>query len=462
MKIIVLNGSPKGQISVTMQYVAFIQKKHPEHEFVILDIAQQIKHIESNAAAFHSIIADIAAADAVLWAFPLYVCLVHGNYKRFIELVAERKATAAFGGKHTAVLTTSIRFFDHTAHNYVQGICDDWAMKFYAAYSADMDDLFKAAERERLLRFAHGFLQAVQQDETAGQAYSPLVHDVEYLPAAEPVQVDTMGRKVVILTDAAGEEGEASLNRMLAYLTTVFNGQAQVVNLRALTMAGGCLGCLCCGYDNTCRYNGKDDFTAVYNSTLKTADVLIFAGSIRDRYLSSTWKTFFDRAFFNTHIPSFAGKQIGFLISGPLRQLPNLREILTAYTEWQQANLAGFVTDEDAGEPGKVDSLLRQLAGRSLEYAGDNYIKPLTFLGWGGRKIFRDEIWGAIRFPFAADHLYYKRHGLYDFPQQDYGVRLRNLVMGLFVKIPFIRKEIYEKQMIGKMVEPYKKLLAKL
>lgn len=461
MKIIVLNGSPKGPSSVTMQYVAFIQKKYPEHEFVIFNIAQQIKHIENNAAVFHNIIADIAAADAVLWAFPLYVCLVHGNYKRFIELVAERNAAAAFGGKPTAILTTSIRFFDHTAHNYVQGICDDWAMNFYAAYSADMGDLFQAAERERLLQFTRDFLQAVQQAAAATKAYLPLLHDVEYLPAAEPAPVDTMGRKVVILTDADGAEA-ISLNRMLAYLTAVFNGRAQVVNLRALTMAGGCLGCLRCGYDNTCRYDGKDDFTAVYNSTLKTADVLIFAGTIRDRYLSSAWKTFFDRAFFNTHIPSFAGKQIGFVISGPLRQLPNLREILTAYTEWQQANLAGFVTDEDAGEPGKVDRLLMQLAGRSLKYAGSNYIKPLTFLGWGGRKIFRDEIWGAIRFPFAADHQYYKKHGFYDFPQQDYGIRLRNLVMSLLVRLPFIRKEIYEQQMISKMVEPYKKLLAKL
>ena len=32
MKIIVLNGSPKGDISVTMQYVRFIQKKFPQHE----------------------------------------------------------------------------------------------------------------------------------------------------------------------------------------------------------------------------------------------------------------------------------------------------------------------------------------------------------------------------------------------------------------------------------------------
>ena len=30
MKIVVLNGSPKGDISVTMQYVAYLKKKFPE------------------------------------------------------------------------------------------------------------------------------------------------------------------------------------------------------------------------------------------------------------------------------------------------------------------------------------------------------------------------------------------------------------------------------------------------
>lgn len=156
------------------------------------------------------------------------------------------------------------------------------------------------------------------------------------------------------------------------------------------------------------------------------------------------------------------GKQIGFLISGPLRQLPNLRQIFTAYTEWQQANLVGIVTDEEAGDPGKVDRLLTQLAGRSIEYASSHYIKPPTFLGLGGHKIFRDEIWGNIRFPFIADHRYYKNHGIYDFPQKDYSVRLRNLLMSILVKLPFVRKEIYEKQLMSKMVEPYERLLAKL
>jgi hypothetical protein len=35
MKIVVLNGSPKGEYSVTLQYVHYIQKKFPGHEWKI-------------------------------------------------------------------------------------------------------------------------------------------------------------------------------------------------------------------------------------------------------------------------------------------------------------------------------------------------------------------------------------------------------------------------------------------
>ncbi|MEI6179819.1 MAG: hypothetical protein WCP31_03625 [Chloroflexales bacterium] len=34
-----------------------------------------------------------------------------------------------------------------------------------------------------------------------------------------------------------------------------------------------------------------------------TADVLVYAGQMVDRYLSARWKMFFDRIFFNTRTP---------------------------------------------------------------------------------------------------------------------------------------------------------------
>lgn len=460
MKIVVLNGSPKGEISVTMQYVGFIKKKFSQHELKILNIAQRSKQIESKAEVFHAIIEDIKEADGILWAFPLYVFLVHSQYKRFIELIGERSAEAAFKGKPAAILTTSIHFYDHTAHNYIHGICDDLDMNFYASYSAEMQDLFKEMEREKLCHFFQGFLEAIIRKAPAIKIYSPLhIQTTEYTPGTSLEPVDAYDKKIVIVTDE--EEGQRNLKQMVQRVAAHFTGQAEVINLHNVDIKGGCLGCIRCGYDNTCVYRGKDGFIDFYNNKLKTADILIFAGGIRDRYLSSLWKTFFDRGFFNTHIPSFMGKQIAFLVSGPLGQLSNLRQIMEAYAELQQANLVGIVSDEE-GNSQILDDLLRELAVRSVEYAKIQYIKPTTFLGLGGRKIFRDEIWGDLRFPFAADHQFYKDKGFYDFPQKDYAARMRNVIFGWMVKIPAVRKRIYNEMMIRKMVEPFQKLLNKL
>jgi len=83
-----------------MQYVHFIQKKFPQHELKILNVAQRIKKLEKNEQALQEIIDEVKASDGVLWAFPLYVFLVHAHYKRFIELIWEREVQDVFKGKH--------------------------------------------------------------------------------------------------------------------------------------------------------------------------------------------------------------------------------------------------------------------------------------------------------------------------------------------------------------------------
>jgi len=173
---------------------------------------------------------------------------------------------------------------------------------------------------------------------------------------------------------------------------------------------------------------GVADADVVINlPKLKMADVLVWAGMIQDRYLSSRWKMFFDRSFFNGHAPSVMGKQLGFIISGPLSQTPNLGQILEASVEIQHASLAGFVTDEYR-DSAQIDSLLQNLAKNLVRFADSSYIRPPTFLGVGGTKLFRDEIWGRLHFPFQADYRAYKKPGVFDFPQKEYKMRIQNAI----------------------------------
>lgn len=456
MRILVLNGSPKGEMSVTMQYVHYIQKEFPKHELEIVHIAQRLREIESDVGAFQSIIQRVRASDGVLWAFPLYIFLVHANYKRFIELIWERGVTDAFEDKYTAALSTSIHFFDHAAHNYIRAICDDLGMRYVAFLSAEMRDLLEEEGQADVVRFAGEFFRAIEEEAPTQRAYASLIkRDFEYRPGVGAGAVDADDRRVVVVTDA--EPDHANLTRMVKRFGDAFAHPIEVINLHELDIKGGCLGCLRCGYDYQCAYTGKDGYIDFYNTSLKVADVIVFAGAIKDRYLSAMWKTFFDRSFFNTHTPSLIGKQFGFIISGPLSQVPNLRQILRAYVEWQGSNLVGFVTDE-YGDSASIDRLLADLAERSVRLARKGYIRPATFLGVGGMKIFRDDVWGRLRTVFQADHRAYKEMGVYDFPQRDLGVRLLNGVATVLFKVSRIREAFMSRIKEG-MVQPYRRVI---
>jgi len=120
----------------------------------------------------------------------------------------------------------------------------------------------------------------------------------------------------------------------------------EVLALEDMGIKGGCMGCLKCGQANHCAWEGKDGFVDAFRSKVLTADLLVFAGTTRDRALSARWKAFLDRGFFNTHQSVLKGKQFLYLVSGPLSRLDNLRQTLHAYVEWQGGNLVDFVSDE--------------------------------------------------------------------------------------------------------------------
>lgn len=440
MKIVVLNGSPKGDASVTIHSVKYLQKKYPEHDFNILHIAKRIKGIERKRKTFDGIIEEIGAADGVLWAFPLYVMMVPASLKRFIELIYERGAEAAFSGKYTAAISTSVHFYDHIAHRYIQGISDDLDMKFVASFPADMMDLIDECEREWLTLFGEYFLSAIQNQYPTIKRFRPLVwRDFAYLPGEGSRSIDIGDKKALVVTDARPDED--NLHRMVARFCASSASEIEVVNLRDLKIVSSCIGCLQCGYDNECAFNERDDFAGFYREKVLKTDVLIFAGEMTDRYLSALWKTYFDRSFFMGHRPMLIGKQLGFIISGPLVENENLRENFEGYAGWQHANIIGFVTD-DVGDNEEIDTQLQELARQGIVFANSGYTQPLTFLGVGAHKVFRDEIWGRLRTVFQADHRAYKELGWYDFPMWDLPTHLMAAMGSVGMNIPKVREKI--------------------
>lgn len=451
MKIVVLNGSPKGEVSVTMQYVNYIQKRRPGHELKVLHISQAIRRIEREPVAWQEVMDEVRSSDGVLWATPVYYFLVPSQLKRFIELVRERQADGLFKGKYGAALITSLHCIDHTAMNYLTGISEDMGMRFAGGFTPGMDDLEIHQERTNLLNFADWFFHTIEAGLPTRRSFAPLNHDINaYRPAALADVPKTGSKKMVLLTDST--DSESNLGRMIDLFLRVLPNPVEVIDLGAVDIKGGCQGCIRCGYDNTCVY--QDGLKGFIQEKLIPAEAVIFAGTIKDRYLSSRCKMYFDRSFVFGHTPYLSGKQVGFIISEPLFQNANLRQLLEAYTQGHQCTLAGFASDE--GDVGEVTEGLQALAGK-LTWGLERDLKaPQNFLGMGLHLLFKEFVPRNSGI-FRADHIYYKKHGLYN-ERHSLKHRMMNLVFIAMNSVPSMRRGL-QKQMKQGMIAGFKKIV---
>ena len=136
MNILVLNGSPKGKYSITLQTSLYLQAKHPEHSFAFLNVGQNIKQLEKD---FSPALEAIREADILLFSYPVYTFIVPCQLHRFVELL--KASGADLGGKAASQLSTSKHFYDMTAHRFIQDNCADLGLPYVRGLSADMDDL---------------------------------------------------------------------------------------------------------------------------------------------------------------------------------------------------------------------------------------------------------------------------------------------------------------------------------
>jgi len=301
------------------------------------------------------------------------------------------------------------------------------------------------------------FIKTIKNRTPAIRNNAPLATPQVIFEAQDVKPVDVEGKKVLIVADNLDEND--NLQKMVKRLQQTFSPAVELVQLKDIDIKGGCLGCMQCGFDNICVYEGKDGYIDFYNNMVKKADILFVAGTIHDRYLSSLWKCFFDRSFFNGHTPALEGRQVGFIIAGPFNQIANLREILKAYIDMQHCSVTGFVSD-DIGSLSEINAALQTMASNSVAQSKLGYISPPTFYQVAGTKLFRDAVFGRLRVVFQADHRYYKKHNMYNFPQKYYKWRVINNMLVMLTKIPAFRRE-FVRRMKKEMIKPCANALKK-
>lgn len=437
MQICVINGSPRGKYSTTLHTLLYLEKRFPQHTFAFAHIGPGIHALEADIT---SVAASMQAADLIVFAYPVYTFLAPSQLHRFIAALKAQKVSMA--GKFVTQVTTSKHFYDTTAHRYVEDNCHDMGMKVIHGLSADMDDLLSPKGREDADRFFQYCLWCVEHG-----IYEPVptqnALEWVYVPGL-PVVDKTSAFDVVIVADL--REGDAALSAMVKDFRKACSFPTRLVNLAAYPFKGGCLGCFHCAGDGKCVY--KDGFDAFLRNEIQQADAIVYAFTIRDHSMGTTFKVYDDRQFCNGHRTVTEGMPFAYIVNGNYEAEANLRTVVEARCEVGGNFLAGVGYDAES-----LSSVARRLA-YALQH---HYKQPRNFYGVGGMKIFRDLIW-LMRGIMKADHLFYKAHGVYDFPQKQWGKMVKMCLLGALVRNPKVKAKLGNRMNEG-MVAPYNKVL---
>ena len=442
MNILVLNGSPKGNYSITLHTVLYLQKLYPEHNFEILNVGQRIKSIERDFSESEKMITN---ADVLLFAYPVYTFIATCQLHRFVELMKEHNVDVK--GKFATQITTSKHFYDVTAHRYIQENCDDMGMKYVRGLSADMEDLTTEKGRKEAKSFFDYLCWSIEKDYHEPAFYGKSDYNQVAVTPAEDTE-KTVAGNVVIVADLKSED--VQLKAMIDRFTAKLSAKTRLINIREYPFKGGCLGCFRCASDGKCVY--KDGFDEFLRNDIQSADAIIYAFGIKDHSMGSVFKMYDDRQFCNGHRTVTIGMPVGYLISGEYSREVNLQTILEGRTQVGGNILAGIATDEK-----NTDYEIDKLAD-SLVYALQNKnTQPQNFYGVGGMRIFRDLIY-QMRGLMKADHKFFKSHGQYDFPQKKKGQTMLMYLVGALNSSEKIKAKMGNMMNEG-MVMPYKKVL---
>lgn len=433
MNVLVINGSPKGSNSVTYQTIRFLQKKFPKDEFAVIHAGARISQLEQDMSE----VCDMAKwAEIILFAYPVYTFIAPSQLHRFISLLKEQQIDLK--GKYAVQITTSKHFYDVTAHRYIEDNCKDMGMKVLRGFSEDMSDLLSKMGQLQIITYWN-FIKHIIEKESS-------IFEEE----KDRTAIKDKNKKyhIVIVTDC--EKENERLRRLIIDFRKALPYASHVVNLQDFNFKGGCLGCFNCAADGTCIYN--DGFDKLLRKKIQHADSIVYAFSIKDHSMGALFKTYDDRQFCNGHRMVTMGKPTAYIVDGEFSQEENLQMILEGRSQVGGNFLAGIATNEGVG----ADS--PQSCADKLAYALDHRIKlNENFYGVGGKKIFRDLVY-EMQGMMQADHRFYRKYHLYDFPQKKAGTILFMKLVGLMMRLPQGKTKAKIKITDG-MLMPYERII---
>lgn len=437
MKILFVNGSPRGRFSVTLQTCRYLEQRFPRHSYETLNVGAGLESLERD---LRPAAAALARAELVIFAYPVYMGLPPYPLCRFFEWM--RAGRLPVRNRCVTQITTSQHVFDDSARRYTEENCLDCGMRVIPGLSAGMEDLLSEAGREQAEDFFRHALWCAEKGVWEQGTVRPEKEAPVYEQSLAPVEKQA-GFDTVILADL--REGDESLRALIKDFDAVYPYKTRFVNLADFPFQGGCLGCLNCALSGQCVY--RDGFDALLQS-LRKADALVFAFTLQGHGMGARFKLFEDRQFcLGQRFLSFE-KPVAYLCHGDLREEKDLLALLRGRASLSRSVFAGAATDRDS---------LTRLAAE-LCWALENEVRvPQDFPGAGAGVLTRDMLW-LLRGLFRADHRFYRTMRFYDFPHRRFPRMLSLLLLGAVMRSARLRR-ILGKRMNDGLLAPYERVI---
>lgn len=460
MKILVINGSPKGNYSSTLYTSLFLEKVYNEHIFSYINVAQKIKSLEKDMT---HVISKIKESDLIIFSYPVYTFICPSQLHLFISLLKREtnkleELREVLRSKYVTQISTSKHFYDVTAHKYIEENTKDLQMKYIKGLSADMDDILtEKGQNEAKLFFEYVLFSIKNNYYEKNKIYQgtnvrSLLKDYKEL-SIEDNNKKNNSNEIVIVTDI---DNNPSLEKMVNAFRVMFPYRSKLINLRDFPFKGGCLGCFNCATDGKCIY--KDHFDDFLRNEIQNSGkikAIVYAFTIKDHSMGPLFKMYDDRQFCNGHRTVTMGTPMGYIIDGDYEREDNLKMIIEGRCE-----VGGNYLVKVASNEYNPDDNIKELSDKLVYSINNHMYTPRNFYGVGGMKIFRDLIY-LMRGMMKADHKFFKKNNQYDFPQKKKGLSFKMKLVGLLLSNKKIKAKMGNKLIEG-MIGPYKKALEKI
>ncbi len=383
MIVAVLNASPHGEYSATLQHVRFLATRSPGDEVRVLHVGSEVETYCQPGEAWQRLLDTIAQSHLLLVCFPVYLAMAPAQLVRLLESL-RAEGGDCLRGKPVALLCTGEGFGIPLALRSLRGALETRGCLPVGEWAGEPDGFLRPEGQGRLLAFwqelhwavERGMGQAATGGEPSGYVYSP----TGSARLGIPDQVSkTTGRSTVLVTDC--EREHASLRSMINTFKLLYPLTIREVSISSFYGARGCIGCNRCAHSRRCIH--ADGFEDLIENHLKPADALAFAAPVAGRLIGSAWKVIFDRLLMTGRWEATRGKPAGWLLSGALSREGALCDWLQAVGGAQGLALVGMASDEAAEDLQVTDNLLQlaeRLAWRVEHTSGDS--QPTD---WGQR-----------------------------------------------------------------------------